>query len=110
VEPVGAARLPDGRRARAHRRGRRIRRCLGRRVGVARGPGQGSHEALHRRRVRRAAARRRDRDLVSALDARYDENTSEAQAEYWLAHHIVLDGSAGDRGVVGFDLVWTRRW
>jgi hypothetical protein len=44
------------------------------------------------------------------VDARYDENQSEAEAEYWLARHFVLNGTAGDRGVVGFDLVWTRRW
>ncbi len=44
------------------------------------------------------------------VEARVDENVSEAQAEYWLNQRLLLDGTAGDRGVLGLDLLWNRRW
>ena len=44
------------------------------------------------------------------VEARADENVSEAQAEYWLNQRLLLDGTAGDRGVLGLDLLWNRRW
>jgi autotransporter translocation and assembly factor TamB len=42
--------------------------------------------------------------------ARPDENTNEAQLEYWLSRTLLLQGTAGDRGVAGIDLLWIRRW
>jgi autotransporter translocation and assembly factor TamB len=44
------------------------------------------------------------------VDGRYDENSSEASAEYWLWQRVVVEGSAGDRGVDDLDIVWTKRW
>src|SRR5262249_1271070 len=44
------------------------------------------------------------------VDGRFDENASEAEVEYWLGRRVVIDGTAGDRGVDGVDLIWTRRW
>jgi translocation and assembly module TamB len=44
------------------------------------------------------------------VDGRFDENASEAEVEYWLGRRVVVDGTAGDRGVDSVDLIWTRRW
>jgi hypothetical protein len=44
------------------------------------------------------------------LEARPDENTGEAEIEYWIRRRLVLEGVLGDRGVNGLDLLWRRRW
>jgi hypothetical protein len=44
------------------------------------------------------------------LEARPDENTGEAEVEYWIRRRLVLEGVLGDRGVNGLDLLWRRRW
>ena len=44
------------------------------------------------------------------LDARPDENTGEGQLEYWLTRRIMVEGTAGDRGVSGLDMLWRRRY
>ena len=43
-------------------------------------------------------------------EARVDENVNEAEVEYWLGRRVLLEGVAGDRGILGADLLWTRRW
>lgn len=44
------------------------------------------------------------------LEARPDENANEAEAEYWLSRRVMLEGSTGDRGVSGLDLLWRKRY
>ncbi len=44
------------------------------------------------------------------LEARPDENTGEAELEYWIRRRLVLEATTGDRGVSGLDLLWRRRW
>jgi translocation and assembly module TamB len=44
------------------------------------------------------------------LSARPDENASEGELEYWITRRIVLEGSTGDRGVTGVDLLWRKRY
>jgi hypothetical protein len=44
------------------------------------------------------------------VDGRYDENSSEVEGEYWIWPRVVVDGSAGDRGVDELVVVWTKRW
>ncbi len=44
------------------------------------------------------------------IDARPNENVNEAEVELWLAPHLLFEGTAGDRGVLGADLLWNRRW
>jgi hypothetical protein len=44
------------------------------------------------------------------VDARADQNSSEAEAQYWLGQRLSIEGSAGNRGVLGLDLLWNRRW
>ena len=44
------------------------------------------------------------------LAARPDENSGEADVEYWLRRRLVLEGVIGDRGKEGIDLLWRRRW
>jgi hypothetical protein len=44
------------------------------------------------------------------LEARPDENTGEAELEYWIRRRLVLEAVSGDRGVSGLDLLWRRRW
>ncbi|MBK9030630.1 MAG: hypothetical protein IPL61_04700 [Myxococcales bacterium] len=46
----------------------------------------------------------------SRIDARVDQNVNEGEAEYWLRRDLLLQGTAGDRGVLGLDLLWNRRW
>lgn len=43
-------------------------------------------------------------------EARTDENVNEAEVEYWLGRRVLVEGVAGDRGILGADLLWTRRW
>ena len=43
-------------------------------------------------------------------EARVDENVNEAEVEYWLGRRVLFEGVAGDRGILGADLLWTRRW
>ncbi|MBK7073031.1 MAG: translocation/assembly module TamB domain-containing protein [Myxococcales bacterium] len=44
------------------------------------------------------------------VDARVDQNSSEAEAQYWLGPRLLIEGTAGNRGVLGLDLLWNRRW
>ncbi len=44
------------------------------------------------------------------LEARPDENANEAEAEYWLSRRVLVEGTTGDRGVSGVDLLWRRRY
>ena len=44
------------------------------------------------------------------LGARPDENASEGNLEYWLTRRLMLDGTAGDRGYNGLDLLWRKRY
>jgi translocation and assembly module TamB len=44
------------------------------------------------------------------LEARPDENTGEGELEYWIRRRLVLQGTVGDRGYHGIDLLWRRRW
>jgi autotransporter translocation and assembly factor TamB len=44
------------------------------------------------------------------LAARYDENTGEGQLEYWLSRRVSVEGTAGDRGYAGVDLLWRKRY
>jgi len=44
------------------------------------------------------------------LDARPDENTGEGEIEYWLSRRVVVEGTAGDRGYNGVDLLWRMRY
>jgi autotransporter translocation and assembly factor TamB len=44
------------------------------------------------------------------VEARPDQNAGEAELEYWLRPRLVVEGVAGDRGIDGLDLLWTRRW
>ncbi len=43
------------------------------------------------------------------VEARADQNTNEAELEYWLARRLVIEAVTGD-GVHGLDLLWSRRW
>ena len=44
------------------------------------------------------------------IEARPDENTGEGEVEYWIRRRLVLEGTIGDRGYNGLDLLWRRRW
>lgn len=44
------------------------------------------------------------------LESRPDENTGEGEIEYWLTRRLVVQGTAGDRGVDGLDLLWRKRY
>jgi hypothetical protein len=44
------------------------------------------------------------------LEARPDENTGEGELEYWLSRHVMVEGTAGDRGYNGADLLWQIRY
>jgi len=44
------------------------------------------------------------------LESRPDENMGEAELEYWIRRRLVLQGTVGDRGYDGIDLLWRRRW
>jgi autotransporter translocation and assembly factor TamB len=44
------------------------------------------------------------------IEARPDENTNEANAEYWLSHKVMIEATTGDRAVSGIDLLWRKRY
>jgi len=44
------------------------------------------------------------------LESRTDENMGEGEVEYWLSRRIMIEGTAGDRGVNGIDLLWRKRY
>jgi autotransporter translocation and assembly factor TamB len=44
------------------------------------------------------------------LESRPDENTGEGEIEYWLSHHLVIEGTVGNRNVDGVDLLWRKRY
>jgi translocation and assembly module TamB len=44
------------------------------------------------------------------LSARPDENASEGNLEYWMTRRLMLEGTAGDRGFNGLDLLWRKRY
>lgn len=44
------------------------------------------------------------------LEARPDENAGEGEVEYWLGRRVVVEGTAGDRGYNGLDLLWRMRY
>ena len=44
------------------------------------------------------------------LDARPDENTGEGTLEYFLTKRIEIEGTAGDRGYDGVDVLWRKRF
>ncbi|MBL9018935.1 MAG: translocation/assembly module TamB domain-containing protein, partial [Myxococcales bacterium] len=44
------------------------------------------------------------------VDARVDENRSEAEVEYWLSRRVSVEAVAGDRSVNGVDLLWRKRY
>ena len=48
--------------------------------------------------------------LRTRIDPRPDENANEAEVELWLNPRLLFEGTAGDRGVLGADLLWNRRW
>jgi translocation and assembly module TamB len=54
------------------------------------------------------------RDLFVAFRTRIaprpDENTGEGAIEYWFRRRLVIEGTAGDRGYNGVDLLWRNRW
>jgi autotransporter translocation and assembly factor TamB len=43
-------------------------------------------------------------------EARPDENANEGEIEYYLPHNWILQGTAGDRGIGGGDMVHRWRW
>ncbi len=48
--------------------------------------------------------------LRTRFEPRPDENANEAEVEMWLNPRLLFEGVAGDRGVLGADLLWNRRW
>jgi uncharacterized protein involved in outer membrane biogenesis len=44
------------------------------------------------------------------IEARPDENAGEGEVEYWIRRRLMLQGTIGDRGYDGLDLLWRRRW
>jgi autotransporter translocation and assembly factor TamB len=44
------------------------------------------------------------------INARPDENAGEGEVEYWIKRRLMLQGTIGDRGYDGVDLLWRRRW
>jgi hypothetical protein len=46
----------------------------------------------------------------SRIEPREDENRGETEIEYWLGRRLLLDAVGGDKGVLGLDLLWTKRW
>ena len=48
--------------------------------------------------------------LRTRIDPRPDENLNEAEIERWLNARLLLETVAGDRGVLGADLLWNKRW
>jgi hypothetical protein len=48
--------------------------------------------------------------LRHRLTPRLDENIENLDAEYYLSREWLLQGSGGDRVILGADLLWRRRW
>ncbi|HEY4243510.1 MAG TPA: translocation/assembly module TamB domain-containing protein [Kofleriaceae bacterium] len=44
------------------------------------------------------------------IDALPDENDEEGTLEYWFTRHTELQGTVGDRGYDGLDLIWRKRF
>jgi hypothetical protein len=44
------------------------------------------------------------------LESRPDENTGEGELEYWLTPRLVIQGTAGNGGHHGVDLLWRKRY
>ncbi len=44
------------------------------------------------------------------LQSRVDQNLSEAEIEYWLSRRLSVQGTSGDRGYTGVDLLWRKRY
>jgi autotransporter translocation and assembly factor TamB len=44
------------------------------------------------------------------LQPRSDENTGDAQVQFRLGSRFLLEGTGGDRGYYGADLLWRHRW
>lgn len=44
------------------------------------------------------------------LQPRADENTGDAQLQFRLGSRFLLEGTGGDRGYYGADLLWRHRW
>jgi len=44
------------------------------------------------------------------LETRPDENTGEAEIQFWISRRVMLEGSVGDRGYSGVDLLWRKRY
>jgi hypothetical protein len=44
------------------------------------------------------------------FEARAEENTGEAEAEYWLTRRVMVEGILGDKGYSGLDLLWRKRY
>jgi len=44
------------------------------------------------------------------LSQRPDENASEGNLEYWMTRRLMLEGTVGDRGYNGLDLLWRKRY
>ena len=44
------------------------------------------------------------------LAARSDENADEGLVEYWLGRRISVEGTVGDHGHDGIDLLWRKRY
>ncbi len=44
------------------------------------------------------------------LESRVDQNLSEAEIEYWLSRRLSVQGTSGDRGFTGVDLLWRKRY
>ena len=44
------------------------------------------------------------------VSSRVDENRSEGEVEYWLSRRVSVDGTIGDRGYNGVDLLWRKRY
>ncbi|MEJ7597715.1 MAG: translocation/assembly module TamB domain-containing protein [Kofleriaceae bacterium] len=44
------------------------------------------------------------------LEARPDENAGEGEIEYWFSKRVLVEGTVGDRGYNGVDLLWRKRY
>ncbi|HEY0193383.1 MAG TPA: translocation/assembly module TamB domain-containing protein, partial [Kofleriaceae bacterium] len=44
------------------------------------------------------------------LEARPDENTGEGSLEYWITRRLMVEGTAGDKGYNGIDLLWRKHY
>jgi hypothetical protein len=44
------------------------------------------------------------------LESRADENTGEGEVEYWLSRRVMIEGTAGNNGYNGVDLLWRKRY